>query len=251
MSTYRICAGIVSVVIVFLELFIAITAGEQDPRDEKLPVLWGMSENELLAAVSRAESELKIHIYPIPDALFKPATNAKMSPAYELDRNFATYIREAEHNFDLADPRHNLLAKEANDANAFLIDHHSLLYRRCLETNCNGDVSGKNIYDHYLGPIISAVVDDNPYYNRNEGIDHFIMALNRKGTTWVVSTCEMYYLTSTKHGIHILRACIYEFVGKCAGQQEALARSELFTRIKNAHVFTNYGMDAEFEGMIH
>ena len=133
-------------------------------------------DKELFDLVKDAEDNLKLFIYPIPSNIHK---NEKIkyldSKNFHFDHLFPQYLTQS---FARKDSRHNMIVKDPNKANAFLIYHYW----------------GPASFHNHLKPVITNIIQSYPYFNRSCGHDHFMISSWDHGPF-----CGIYRKTARTH----------------------------------------------------
>lgn len=133
----------------------------------------GFTEGKLLHYVGKAERELRIYIYPIPET--SPSFEVPFGLLhFEIERSFTTYLRNlqkaSEKLSESDDSRAGMIVSDPEQANVFIIEQYY------LSTQWKSEAQG----EQHLSIVIDNVLNL-PYYKRNGGIDHFFFGLFDKG----------------------------------------------------------------------
>ena len=202
------------VILLCLSLIISLDLSDHDDISGESIFFDFKDDNDLLEMIQHAESQLRIHIYPIPSNDLSKSESDLMGH-FRIENLYRKYLKALKSHVGEDDPRHNMVVDDPSQANAFIIDNDYM--RLTKVAKCEG-------VRKHMDAVVHNVVDVNPYFNRSNGEDHFFMAVYDK--SYCAVTCE---------------AEIYE--------RDKSMKSSAFYRILKANAIGNYGMDDKtFQG---
>ena len=173
---------------------------KSDPEANQA-IFWdNLSDEQMIEKIVKAEKELRVFIYPIPEHAHVRHQGDDLLPHFQSEFLYAKYLADlsgpvlAE-----GDPRKAILVTDPSQANAFIIDHY---YLRLYKGHCD------KVTKHHLVPIIRNVIENYPYFNRSYGYDHFFMAAYDNG-----AFCQLECATDETNAI-LNRIRNVSFIGK-------------------------------------
>ena len=141
------------------------------------------SEDNLIELIERAERELKIFVYPIPqqarrckmrkiDGRFTgfPPSSGRMREMFQMEQMLPRYLQ-------------SIATKDPNEADVFIINHEWICLRVGNEEFERRDFGplfpkqpfwGETIAREHLKPIFDNVIFNYPFFNQSFGHDHFM-----------------------------------------------------------------------------
>ena len=148
------------------------------------------SEAKLIELIERAEQELKIFVYPMPEQARRckmekidgrmtgfPPSSGRMREMFQMEQMLPRYFT-------------TIATKDPNEADVFIIYHEWICLRVGNEEferrNFGPRFSkepffGETIAREHLKPIFDNVIHNYPYFNQSYGHDHFMTSVFDNG----------------------------------------------------------------------
>lgn len=148
----------------------AILRNYTSPLLRNSSVFWNnVGDEEVARKCDKAESQLRLYIYPIPAGAARANTESSILAHFMLEVGFFRYL--------LKQQKHVTVTSDPSNANAFFIEHHMI---HLSAQSGVGDRGCADIEQH-LRLIVDNVIIAQPYYNRSGGRDHFFFSVYDHG----------------------------------------------------------------------